>query len=136
MKHISDGIMWNYGEIRGGTPAIKFKNNYIAFMHSSLEISNFKLDQKYYYPLKYFLGVYQFSQYPPYKILNYSKNPILEGSFSGNTTVGSPAVIFPCGIIYDQQKENFIITFGVNDCASGWVKIPIKDIDHYLNSNL
>ena len=129
-KHESNGISWEYGEIRGGTPAIRYNDDYIAFMHSSLEINNFKLDINYFYPLKYFLGVYKFSKKEPYKITSYSSRPILEGSFAGNVTVGSPAVIFPCGIIIDQSSQYFIITFGINDCASGWVKIPIRDIEN------
>ena len=133
-KHISNGIMWEYGEIRGGTPAVKYKDDYIAFMHSSVELANFKKDINYFYPLQYFLGVYKFSKNTPHKIINYSSKPILKGSFAGNITVGSPAVIFPCGVIYDQLKEYFIITFGINDCASGWVKIPAKDIDKYLDT--
>ena len=136
MKHESKGISWEFGEIRGGTPAIKYKDHYITFMHSSSVINNLNLDLQYFYPLKYFLGVYKFSMAHPYKIISHSSRPILEGSFAGKSTVGSPAVIFPCGAIYDELNENFLITFGINDCASGWVKIPIKEIDDFLDTEL
>ena len=58
-----------WGNPRGGTPAIKIGNQYLAFFHS------FFMDDK--REAWYIMGAYTFDATPPFKLRNISKYPIL-----------------------------------------------------------
>lgn len=106
--------LWKYGEIRGGTPPVRVGDHYITFMHSSLWWKNV---QK-----RYYMGAYIFEAKPPFKVLAITEKPILIGTDQDIRTLGGPPCIFPCGA--DYRDGSWLVTFGVNDEACGWIKIP------------
>lgn len=111
---------WKCGIPRNGTPPILYNNYYYSFFHSSLPWK---------YPKRqYFMGWYKFNCKPPFNIIDISEMPVLCGNEKDKRILvnQSPLVVFPCGAIID--KNNFVVSFGINDERSGYIKIPIKDI--------
>jgi hypothetical protein len=39
-----------------------------------------------------------------------------------------PAVVFPCGAFFDSAKNNFVISYGINDVDCGYMKLPLADL--------
>lgn len=118
---------WTLGQLRGGTNPIRVGNEFIAFFHSSLP---WKSIPKYGERRKYYMGAYAFEAKPPFKVTRITPRPLLTGTENGPVIPGSPACVFPCGSLLEGDK--FFITFGINDCASGWVEIPISSLDTLL----
>jgi predicted GH43/DUF377 family glycosyl hydrolase len=98
-------ITWNYGELRGGTPALKVNNEYLAFFHSSIDMATIHSKGK--NISHYFIGAYTFSQHPPFEITALSPEPIItEGFYEGKEyePYWKPVrVVFPCGYIMDNH---------------------------------
>lgn len=114
-------IDWEYGEPRGGTPAIRSKDHYIAIFHSSKYIENI---------LYYFIGAYIFENIPPFKILGISKTPITHPSFYDGPMYEmikkNCRVIFPCGLIL--ENGYFIISYGKADHELYLMRISVDCI--------
>ncbi|MEN9654880.1 MAG: hypothetical protein RL235_992 [Chlamydiota bacterium] len=96
-----DSEQW--GEPRGGTPALFDQGEYLAFFHSSCRLASTYSDGK--EMLHYFIGAYTFEAHPPFSITRMSKKPIV-----GKTFYQGPVykhywkpvrVVFPCGYIID-----------------------------------
>lgn len=113
---------WKYGEIRGGTPPVRVGDEYISFFHSSLP---WKGRQK-----RYYMGAYMFAAKPPFGVIRMTREPLLMGSEEDTRLLGGPLVIFPCGAVL--EKEGWLVTFGVNDEACGWVRIPQRDLEERM----
>jgi predicted GH43/DUF377 family glycosyl hydrolase len=113
---LSDGqIHWSWGELRGGTPALKIDNQYLAFFHTVTHIATQHSHGK--VIPHYFMGAYTFSLEPPFQITHISQEPIIgKGFYKG--AIYKPywhpvRVIFPCGFIFD---DSYIwITYGRQD---------------------
>jgi len=115
---------WTYGQLRGGTNPVRVGDEFIAFFHSSIP---WKTIPKYGMRRRYFAGAYAFQAKHPYKVTRMTMEPLLTGSEYGPTIPGSPAVVFPCGLLLEGDKS-FYVTYGINDCACGWVRIPVEDV--------
>lgn len=118
------GVQWNWGELRGGTPALQVDNfRYLAFFHSSKKMSTChskgrNIDH-------YFIGAYTFLAYPPFDILQISREPIVGKNFYHGITYTpywKPVrVVFPCGYIFD---DHYIwIAYGRQDHEIWIVKL-------------
>ncbi len=99
-------ILWNWGKLRGGTPALQIDDtNYLAFFHSSLSIATVQ-SQGLTIP-HYFIGAYTFNSDPPFQITQISYTPIIGPGFYNGLEYDSfwnpVRVIFPCGYIFDQH---------------------------------
>lgn len=105
---------WMHGEIRGGTPPVRIGDEYLSFFHSSLPWIGHKR--------RYHMGAYCFEAKPPFKITRSSLLPILSGSRNDPWVQGLPLVVFPCGSLL--RNGEWLVTLGVNDCESAWIKIP------------
>lgn len=108
-------INWNYGELRGGTPALLDGDEYLSFFHSSKNMSTVH-SQGEEMP-HYFMGAYTFSQHPPFEITKISPEPIVcYGFYEGRKykPYWKPVrVVFPCGYI---MNEHYIyISYGRQD---------------------
>ena len=114
-KHVTEGIEWEYGEIRGGTPPIKVGDEFISFFHSNF---NHKGD------LRYVMGAYAFSASSPFKITRMTRHPLLYGNAVDlpKSRDAAKQVIFPCGNTFNGRE--WFVTYGNNDMVSGWIKIP------------
>lgn len=96
-------LSWKWGELRGGTPAIRVGNEYLAFFHSSIQIATVHSDGQ--IMPHYFIGAYTFQKDPPFALTRISPKPIIgAGFYHGEiyTPYWHPVrVVFPCGFVYD-----------------------------------
>lgn len=114
-------INYSWGEIRGGTPALFDGDRYLAFFHSSKDISTVQSGGK--KILHYFMGAYTFSDNPPFKVLTVSPEPIVHPSFYDgpmHKTWKPLRCVFPCGILIDGAYV--WVTYGKQDHESWVVK--------------
>lgn len=105
---------WQWGELRGGTPAQLNGEEYLAFFHSykdmkTIQSKNAKISH-------YFMGAYTFSGHPPFNITRISSRPIICDDFYEPPyykTWKPLRVVFPGGFLMD---DNFIwIAYGRQD---------------------
>lgn len=121
---VSKGIFkWQWGELRGGTPALLDGNQYLAFFHSCMEAATLHSDGK--KVLHYFMGAYTFYPDPPFNIIAISPEPIIGEKFYKGP-IYQPywkpvRVVFPCGFIFDQQ--HVWISYGRQDHEIWIVKL-------------
>ena len=111
-------LNWHWGEIRGGTPPVLVDNEYWTFFHSSTPWQNGRR--------RYHMGVYAFQSKPPFAITRISSKPLLTGSTREWWNTNKLPCVFPCGAIV--RHGEWLITFGVNDMASGYLKVPHKTL--------
>lgn len=107
---------WGYGHLRGGTNAVRLKDRYLSFFHSSHLFEGA--------PCKtYFMGAYTFSLDPPFRLLSYSPFPIIDtslyqGAWALFKNRRNDYVIFPMGLIV--RDNTVYVSFGRND-HEGWL---------------
>jgi predicted GH43/DUF377 family glycosyl hydrolase len=117
-----------WGELRGGTPALKVGDEYLAFFHSCFRDKNDLI--------WYAMGAYTFEGEPPFKITAISSYPILfQGMYeSGSLNTSDPQrrVIFPVGFVIEQNEDKELIhlSCGENDSA---IKIVTLDKAKLIN---
>lgn len=119
----SEGLNhWKWGDVRGGSPALKVDHQYLSFFHSSKVISSVQSEGK---PIThYFMGAYTFSSQPPFKINKISPEPIVGRNFyngKAHQTWKPLRVVFPMGFVFD---EKYIwVTYGRQDYEVWVVKL-------------
>lgn len=113
-----NNLKWSYGEIRGGTPPVRIGDEYFTFFHSSLPWRN---RQK-----RYYMGAYAFEAKAPFRITKITPLALLVGSESDTRINRGPLVVFPCGAVH--KAGMWLVTYGVNDEATGWARIPHDDL--------
>jgi predicted GH43/DUF377 family glycosyl hydrolase len=87
-------VSWNFGTLRGGTPALLVDGEYLAFFHSS---SYMESAVSYGWNLyHYFTGAYTFSANPPFELKKISSKPIVADNFY-TASYSNKRVIFPGG---------------------------------------
>lgn len=121
---------WQYGHIRGGTPAIPFNSGtLISFFHSSM---TFDSESSTPGQRLYFAGAYEFNNRPPFKIIRITNEPIIVAPvcYSGLERPTSSYVIFPVGII--DEGQSYAVSAGINDVTTGVFRIT----KHLLNKLL
>lgn len=122
-------INWNWGAIRGGTPAQMVDGEYLAFFHSSKPIkSEVSRDAP---RAHYFMGAYTFSSHPPFEITKISRQPINGDNFY--TYSNRPLrVIYPGGYVI--SENTIYIAYGKDDHEI-WIASMSKDkLMHSLKS--
>ena len=97
-------IDWDWGTLRGGTPAIRDGEQYLGFFHSSkLMKTAHSAGKKIQH---YFMGAYTYSAHPPFQITHISPEPIVaKGFYHGQSynTWKPLHVVFPMGCIINDQ---------------------------------
>lgn len=117
-------LAWQYGlPLRGGTPLTKVGDELIGFFHTAMPWIKPKR--------RYFMGAYSLQAKPPFKLLRITNEPLLVGSEQDVRGLNGPLVIFPNGAVL--QDKTWLVVFGVNDEACGWIKIPHEELNHRLN---
>ncbi len=117
-------ISWNWGELRGGTQALRISDEeYLSFFHSSVRMTTFHSDDK--EMPHYFMGAYTFSTEYPFELTRISSEPIVGKNFYHGPKYkpywGSVRVVFPCGYI---QDDDFIwVLYGRQDHEVWVVKL-------------
>lgn len=102
-------IQWNFGELRGGTPALAMGNDfYISFFHSAVLAKQLRRKSAYFY----LMGCYVFDQKPPFNITAITPKPILPEdlyTFRHNHR----KIIYPSGLT--ETPNEYILACGEND---------------------
>lgn len=112
--------LWKFGEVRGGSNPILADGLYWTFFHSSLPWINKKR--------RYYMGAYAFEAKAPFRIVRMTTMPILTGTNQEDWWPGLPAVVFPCGAFFDSAKNQFVISYGINDVDCGYLRLPLSDL--------
>lgn len=98
-------IKWDWGTMRGGTPALLLENgSYLAFFHSSTDLITAHSEGK--KITHYVMGAYLFAKNPPFTITHISPEPIVGKQFYNGKayqTWKPLRVIFPGGFIFNNQ---------------------------------
>lgn len=127
MSETEAKIEWNWGELRGGTPALKNNDEYLGFFHSSIKMRSIQSNGE--EILHYFMGAYTFSQQPPFSITRMSSQPILTSTFYNGPPyfLNFPSkVIFPAGFV--MNKQHIWVVYGRQDCEVWVMKIDKKGL--------
>lgn len=93
---------WKWGDVRGGSQALPFGDQYLAFFHSSQHFTSVQSEGK--HMLHYFMGAYTFSSEPPFRITSISPEPIVGKDFYNGPTYKTwkpLRVVFPGGFVFD-----------------------------------
>lgn len=119
---------WQWGEPRGGSPALKLGEDFLAFFHSSLNIATLHSEGR--KMNHYFMGAYTFSASPPFPIKRVSTEPIVaQGFYKGPVYKpywGSIRCVYPAGFIFD---EDFIwVSYGRQDHEVWIAKLDKKGL--------
>ncbi len=108
-------INWNWGTLRGGTPALPLNDQeYLAIFHSSTEMPTVQSNGK--KISHYFMGAYTFAAGPPFSIKRISQKPIVGQNFyngPAHKTWKPLRVVFPCGLHFDDK--HVWISYGRQD---------------------
>jgi predicted GH43/DUF377 family glycosyl hydrolase len=114
---VSEGsAIWDWGILRGGTPAILLENGvYLSFFHSCKTITSRQSKET---EMKhYFLGAYTFAPDPPFEVLNISPEPLVRPEFYSGATYlpywEPNRCAFPTGLIV--EREAIWISYGRQD---------------------
>ena len=125
---ISEGMLkWNWGQLRGGTPAIRLGEEYLGFFHCSTALKTTQSKGK--KITHYFMGAYTFASQPPFALRAISPQPIIGKGFyePQNYNTWKPLLgTFPSGYIYDEQ--NIWVAFGKQDHEVWVVKLDRKKL--------
>lgn len=101
---------WEWGHLRGGTPALLVDGEYLAFFHSSNVIGSSATNGV---PMHhYFMGAYTFSAEPPFEITTISSSPIIADGFYTQSSY-SKRVVFPGGFVV--RDKFFYVAYGKDD---------------------
>ncbi len=119
---------WDWGVLRGGTPALLDGEQYLAFFHtSSWSMSEGKK------VLCYFMGAYTFAGQPPFQITRISPYPIVCNEFYAGEPIPIEGfdelflrALFPTGFIFDE--DDVYVAYGKQDCETWIVKLNKKKL--------
>ncbi len=117
-------LRWPYGEIRGGTVPIPYKDKLISFFHSSLT------NEEPPTPHRYFCGAMLMKADMPFQMLAVSKRPILRGSEIGGDATRfhfKKNIIFCLGAI--EHEDGWLVSCGINDSQCALVKINPENLN-------
>lgn len=107
-------FVWEWGELRGGTPALLDGDEYLAFFHTcksmpTVHSQGKKIDH-------YFMGAYTFAANPPFNLTRVSPEPIVGKKFyhgPAYNTWKPLRVVFPGGMII--SKDTVWVVYGRQD---------------------
>jgi predicted GH43/DUF377 family glycosyl hydrolase len=107
VSEANKGSKWGYGELRGGTPASLWGDEWLGFFHSSFAANGL---------LWYVFGAYSYAAGLPHQITRISKSPIeFREMYSAPIRPGleGKRVIFPSG--YVMRGDIIYLSCGEND---------------------
>lgn len=131
VEWLDDGVKWLFGLPRGGALPVQKDNLFYCFFHGAY------LDEYNASPegvALYSMGVATFEARSPYRLTNWTSEPIywpnVEDLYEGHRV----ATIYPCGAYYDGGE--WIVSYGYNDKQSRIVAFDHDDIVSRLDGNL
>jgi hypothetical protein len=111
----SRDLNWKWGDLRGGTPALRIDNErYLSFFHSSIPLASKHSDGR--EIPHYFMGAYTFMAASPFAITHISPEPIVGKDFykgPAYKTHKPLRVVFPGGFI--MNKRFIWVVYGRQD---------------------
>eukprot|EP01035_Chromulina_nebulosa_P020000 gene20000-25973_t len=135
-----------FGKIRGGTPALLVRGEYLAFYHTYEpghgHLSTILPDNHFYY----FIGAYTFTTDPPFKVTSFSRFPISHETFiPGIYKVGKQQALITFAVSYilinkdggvilegqdedDHHTTTVVLTIGVRDSHTIVAKINLNEL--------
>lgn len=134
--HVSrQQLGWEWGELRGGTPAVLLPPSLtaagavgpdlLAFFHSSRSMRSAHSDGA--AVQHYFMGAYTFEANPPFRVTRISREPVFapgmyDPSHPGlqHKTYKPIRCVFPTGLLLDATRMEAHVTFGKQDFEA-WV---------------
>ena len=133
-EHVTKGIAWPWGEIRGGTPPLRLGRTeaecygpakFITFFHSSTPLSEEEGGRGNW--RRYWMGAYVFDA--DFNVTHISTAPIAGGSEQDShgidprtNTSWKPFVVFPGGAI--QTYAGWDVCMGINDWRIAITQLP------------
>jgi len=112
-------ITWDYGVIRGGTPAIPYtEGKLITFFHAKVMLPGKDwVDGR-----VYTMGAMLMQNKPPFMVTHITPMPLMRGeNIYPNPINKNIYVIFPAGIIED--KDSYWVSLGINDAKTGIIRV-------------
>lgn len=126
-EYKTDGPIWHWGLIRGGTPPLWLGDRWLSIFHSSVPSEHAP------HFVRYYAGAYTFSPEPPFSILQISESPIMAGSEEDGHQVDpryvegwKPYVVFPCGLVHEGDK--FLVSLGINDWQCAVARLTLDQL--------
>lgn len=114
-------LSWDWGPLRGSTPALLVDGEYLSFFHSGIKMSS---DVSWGLELwHYFTGAYTFSATSPFSITKMSSFPIVGEEFY-TASSSEKRVIFPGG--YAVLGPYIYLSYGKDD-KEMWIAILNKE---------
>lgn len=121
------GWKWGWGSVRGGTPALLFDGEYLAFFHSSIVTdSSFSQGEAMHH---YFMGAYTFSADPPFTVTKITERPLVAKLFYEPSSYDK-RVVFPGGFI--ERDDCFYLAYGKDDQEMWIATIDKKKLKQLL----
>jgi predicted GH43/DUF377 family glycosyl hydrolase len=120
-------VKWDWGVLRGGTPALMEGDEFLAFFHSSKSMTTTQSKGK--SIPHYFMGAYTFSPHPPFAITRMSARPIIGKNFYNGPaykTWKPLKVVFPGGFVSDDH--HIWIAYGRQDHEIWMTKLSKKGL--------
>lgn len=117
----SSEIDWEWGSLRGGTPALLVDGHYLSFFHTALHTSSKAAPQE--GKWHYFMGAYTFSAEPPFQITKVSPHPISHSEFYKESDA-KKRVIYPGGFV--DMGDDLYVAYGKDD-REMWIAIIDKE---------
>lgn len=114
-------INWNFGTIRGGTPALLLDGEYLAFFHSGIVTTSTCSENREMW--HYVMGAYTFTSEPPFELTKISSLPIDSPGFYTYSSYGK-RVIYPGGFVV--SGPNLYLAYGKDDSELWIATINIK----------
>lgn len=116
-------ICWNFGTLRGGSPAILIDDEYLAFFHSALFTNSASSDGIEMW--HYFMGAYSFSPEPPFHLTKVSQVPLDTPGFYTYSSYNK-RVIYPGGFVV--EGNNLYLVYGKDDSEIWIATIDINEL--------
>lgn len=120
-----EGVVWDYGLVRGGTSPILYEDRYYSFFHSRIMTP--------YGRFRYYMGAYAFKSTPPFNPVSVTKQPLLAASEEDLNIGTLPLVVFPCGAI--KKQNEWVISLGVNDVSTAIVQVSHEKLLQLLKES-
>ena len=120
---------WEYGHMRGGSPAQLVRGEYMAFFHSKSSPldtgSGFAL-------MSYWIGVYTFSPSPPFRLTRISRYPILLDSWYDGAWFdrNNAYIIYPAGFVLEDigNVTYVMMSFSLQDRRGYMGRIRLDEL--------
>lgn len=124
----SPGPRWKWGQIRGGTPPVRWNGKFLRFFHSVLDNEPPPQHRRYY------MGALLMDTLSPFTVEKVSSEPILRGSEDDSLSEQEKAtcphrkekVVFPLGVV--ERDGEWLVSVGINDCQCAIVRVTEKEL--------